>query len=610
MCGIVAALSERSVTSILLAGLRRLEYRGYDSAGIAVIDGDGEMQCTRMPGKVEMLAAKIDSHPINGRLGIAHTRWATHGEPSEANAHPHSSGKRISVVHNGIIENHEQLRDELSDDGYEFSSQTDSEVIAHLIHRETKKSGDFVSGARTAIRRLTGAYAIAAIDRLTPDTLIGARLGNPLILGIGIGETFIASDPMALLAVTQQFISLRDGDIAIANYSSRRIEDSDGKPCQRELVYSNLALEKIEKSGYKHYMLKEIHEQPQALQTTLQGRFDEDDTPLPISQLPLETLRQCRHLQFVACGTSYFACLTARYWFEHLLGIPCSVDHGSEFLYRSPAVPKNSLYITLSQSGETADSLRSLEWAGGQNYLSTLAVCNVAESSITHAAKAVLLTRAGPEIGVASTKTFTSQLATLIYVLQTMARARDRFDGDMKRITGDFRQLPSMFRQVLALEEPLRTLADRLLDKRSTIFIGRGSLYPIALEGALKFKELAYTAGDAYPAGELKHGPLALIDETVQVIALVNRDEPLLDKMRSNLEELRARNGRLAIIAEEGSGLKSRGDEIMIELPRCPYPTRELLFAIPLQLIAYFVADYRGHDVDQPRNLAKSVTVE
>ena len=610
MCGIVAALSERSVTSILLAGLRRLEYRGYDSAGIAVIDAAGELRCTRMPGKVEMLAAKIDSHPINGMVGIAHTRWATHGEPSEVNAHPLGSGNRISVVHNGIIENHEQLRNELQGDGYEFSSQTDSEVIAHLIHRETEKSGDFVSGARTAIRRFTGAYAIAVIDRLTPGTLIGARFGNPLILGIGIGETFIASDPMALLAVTQQFISLKDGDIAIVDYSSRRIEDIDNKPCTRELVYSKLALDEIEKNGYKHYMLKEIHEQPQALGTTLQGRFDENDAPLPISQLPPKILRECRHLQFVACGTSYFACLTARYWFEHLLGIPCSVDHGSEFLYRNPAVPEKSLYITLSQSGETADSLKSLEWAGNQGYLSTLAVCNVAESSITHAAKAVLLTRAGPEIGVASTKTFTSQLASLIYLLQTFACARDCFSKQLRRITGDLRRLPSLFKQVLTLEEPLRALANHLLDKRSTIFIGRGSLYPIALEGALKFKELAYTACDAYPAGELKHGPLALIDETVQVIALVSRDEPLIGKMRSNLEELRARNGRLAIIAEEGSGLKTRDDEIMVELPSCPYPTRELLFAIPLQLIAYFVADYRGHDVDQPRNLAKSVTVE
>ena len=610
MCGIIAALSERPVTSILLAGLRRLEYRGYDSAGIAIIDSAGELRCTRMPGKVEMLANNIDSHPINGRLGIAHTRWATHGEPSEANAHPHSSSNRISVVHNGIIENHEQLRDELKSDGYEFFSQTDSEVIAHLIHRETEKSGDFVSGARTAIRRFTGAYAIAVIDRLAPDTLIGARFGNSLILGIGIGETFIASDPMALLAVTQQFISLKDGDIAIANHGSRRIEDVDGKPCKRELVYSKLALDKIEKNGYKHYMLKEIHEQPQALQTTLQGRFDKDGAPLPISQLPLETLRECRHLQFVACGTSYFACLTARYWFEHLLGIPCSVDYGSEFLYRNPAVPEKSLYITLSQSGETADSLKSLEWASSQGYLSTLAICNVSESSITHAAKAVLLTRAGPEIGVASTKTFTCQLASLIYVLQTMACARDQFSKQMRRITGDFRKLPPLFKRVLAMEEPLRSLADRLLDKRSTIFIGRGSLYPIALEGALKFKELAYTACDAHPAGELKHGPLALIDETVQVIALVSRDEPLIDKMRSSLEELRARSGRLAIIAEEGSGIQTRGDEIMIELPSCPYPTRELLFAIPLQLIAYFVADYRGHDVDRPRNLAKSVTVE
>ena len=610
MCGIVAALSERPVTSILLAGLRRLEYRGYDSAGIAVIDSAGELQCTRMQGKVEMLADRIDSHPINGRLGIAHTRWATHGEPSEANAHPHSSGNRISVVHNGIIENHEQLRDELKSDGYEFRSQTDSEVIAHLIHRETEKSGDFVRGARTAIHRFTGAYAIAVIDRLTPDTLIGARFGNPLILGIGINETFIASDPMALLAVTQQFISLKDGDIAIANYGSRRIEDFRGKPRKRELVYSKLALDEIEKNGYKHYMLKEIHEQPQAVQTTLQGRYDQDDAPLPISQLPIEVLRECRHLQFVACGTSYFACLTARYWFEHLLGIPCSVDQGSEFLYRNPAVPEKSLYITLSQSGETADSLKSLEWAGNQGYLSTLAICNVAESSITHAAKAVLLTRAGPEIGVASTKTFTCQLASLIYLLQTMACARNQFSEQMRRITDDFRKLPSLFNRVLAMEEPLRSLADRLHDKRSTIFIGRGSLYPIALEGALKFKELAYTACDAYPAGELKHGPLALIDETVQVIALVNRDEPLIDKMRSSLEELRARNGRLAIIAEEGSGLKARADELMIELPSCPYPTRELLFVIPMQLIAYFVADYRGHDVDRPRNLAKSVTVE
>ena len=613
MCGIIAAYAQRNVTPILLEGLRRMEYRGYDSAGIAVLDKEYNIHRTRALGKVAALADKLEKAPMDSGIGIAHTRWATHGEPSEANAHPHNSTEQFSVVHNGIIENHEALRGELKTAGYEFTSQTDTEVIVHLIHNEVNKAGgDYLKGVNNAVAQLDGAYAIAVLNTEMPDRLIAVRKGSPLLVGIGIGEYFLASDTAALIPVTQEFIYLEDGDMVDICEGKLIIMDESGAEVKRPIKTSSLTASATDKGPYKHYMLKEIYEQPNAVRATLQDRITEEQLLLNgFGDLDINVLNRAKAIHIVACGTSYHAGMTSKYWFEEYTNTPTSVEIASEYRYREVAVPEDTLYITLSQSGETADSLAALDEVKKSGlYLGTLAICNVPESTLTREADATLLTKAGPEIGVASTKAFTTQLVALQLIALTIGKAKEaQTEAERATIIKALYHSPITMERLLMVDRTIEHLAEEFVEKDHAIFLGRGPLFPIALEGALKLKEISYIHAEGYPAGELKHGPLALIDNEVPVVAIAPNDR-LLEKLKANLEEVRTRGGQLFVMTEEDTDIEPVDGLTLVKIPGCPDPVKPLLLTVPLQLLSYHVAVMRGTDVDQPRNLAKSVTVE
>lgn len=612
MCGIIAAYAQRNVTPILLEGLHRMEYRGYDSAGIAVLDKDYQIQRTRALGKVSVLGEKLEKTPMDSGIGIAHTRWATHGQPSEANAHPHNSNSQFSVVHNGIIENHESLRADLKSAGYEFGSETDTEVIVHLLHSEVKKAGDYMQGVKNTVAQLDGAYAIAILNTEMPDRLVAVRKGSPLLVGLGVGEFFLASDTAALIPVTQEFIYLEDGDLVDICEGKLSVEDESGNEVKRPVKTSTLTLGSVDKGPYKHYMLKEIYEQPNAVRATLQDRITDHQLLLNgFGDLDINVLRRAEAIHIVACGTSYHAGMVAKYWFEEYTHTPCTVEIASEYRYRPVAVPNNTLYITLSQSGETADSLAALEEVKkSDSYIGTLAICNVPESTLTREADATLLTKAGPEIGVASTKAFTTQLVALQLVALTMSKAKETQTEEQRaEIIRALHQSPITMERLLMLDRTIEHLAEQFVEKDHAIFLGRGPMFPIALEGALKLKEISYIHAEGYPAGELKHGPLALVDNEVPVVAIAPNDS-LLEKLKSNLEEVRTRGGQLYVMTEEDTDIAPTEGLTLVKIPGCPEAVAPLLLTVPLQLLSYHVAVMRGTDVDQPRNLAKSVTVE
>ncbi|KDN10179.1 MULTISPECIES: glutamine--fructose-6-phosphate transaminase (isomerizing) [unclassified Gilliamella] len=610
MCGIVGAIAKRDISEILLEGLKRLEYRGYDSAGLAIISPQGELQRVRRVGKVQALKDAIEQHPLKGSTGIAHTRWATHGEPAEHNAHPHVSDF-IAVVHNGIIENFEPLREKLISKGYQFRSETDSEVIAHLIHNIiSTEDCSLFDAVQKAIPQLRGAYGTVIMDTRNPDILVAARSGSPLVIGCGVGENFIASDQLALLPVTRQFIYLEEGDIALITHRTVSILDKNRQEVTRPCIESDAKYDAGSKAGYSHYMQKEIYEQPNAIKNTLEGRMVHGK--VDFSELGDEAktiFKQVEHVQIVACGTAYNAGMVARYWFEALAGIPCDVEIASEFRYRNPARRKNSLFITLSQSGETADTLAALRLAKENNYLSTLAICNVAASTLVREADLVLLTKAGVEIGVASTKAFTTQLTVLLLLVVKLGRINNMAENTEQAIVHALQILPNRIEQVLTAEPQIKKLASYFVDKHHALFLGRGDEYPIAMEASLKLKEISYIHAEAYAAGELKHGPLALIDADMPVIVMAPTNE-MLEKLKSNIEEVRARGGQLYVFAEQDAEFVSDDTMHIISLPHIEEFTAPIYYTVPTQLLAYHVALIKGTDVDQPRNLAKSVTVE
>ncbi len=610
MCGIVGAVAERNVVPILMEGLRRLEYRGYDSAGIAVRNGDNVSRLRRA-GKVKELQHALDESPIEGFVGISHTRWATHGIPSEVNAHPHVSANDVTVVHNGIIENFEELKARMADLGYAFESDTDTEVVAHAIQDRLRKTQDLVTAVRETVKELEGAYALAVMCVSDPDKLVIARAGCPAIVGVGDGENFVASDIAALLPVTRKYMILEEGDVAVVDRTSVQVFDKDGKEATREVIESELTADAAERGDFGHYMQKEIHEQATAVANTLEERTANGKVlDAAFGPQAIDVLDRTRGIHIVACGTSYHAGLIARYWIEDLCRLPCSVEIASEYRYRSPAVPDNSLFVTISQSGETADTLAALRAAKERGYLSTLAICNVPESSLVRESELVMMTRAGQEIGVASTKAFTTQLAALALLTIALARRNGLAADDEKRLVEQLNELPKLIEQVLTLDAEIEALAEHFVKKDHALFLGRGVQNPVAMEGALKLKEISYIHAEAYAAGELKHGPLALVDDDMPVIA-VAPDDDLLEKLKSNLHEVDARGGELYVFADPRVQF---GDRIGIRTMHMPAAIEDfqapILYTIPLQLLAYHVAVKRGTDVDQPRNLAKSVTVE
>lgn len=611
MCGIVGAVAERQVSAILIEGLKRLEYRGYDSAGVAVFTDAGELHRCRRIGKVVELEQALAAEPLVGRLGIAHTRWATHGAPSEANAHPHFSSHTLAVVHNGIIENHEALREELTALGYVFSSQTDTETIVHLLHHLLKSHSDLADALKAAVARLHGAYGLAVISADQPDRLLAARSGSPLVIGLGIGENFLASDPLALRQVTDRFVYLEEGDIAELRRDSVQIWDAQGALVSREQVQYLEQAEAADKGAYRHYMLKEIHEQPKVVQRTLEDRLAQDHVlTQAFGPQAAELFARVKNVQIVACGTSYHAGLVARYWLEALTGTPCQVEVASEFRYRKVAVQPDSLFVTISQSGETADTLAALRNAKGAGYLASLAICNVGTSSLVRESDLTLLTRAGPEIGVASTKAFTTQLVGLLLLTLALGRARGTLAASEEAsIVQALRGLPGLLQQALDMDAQIEKVAELFAEKHHSLFLGRGEQYPVALEGALKLKEISYIHAEAYPAGELKHGPLALVDSDMPVVTVAPNNE-LLEKLKSNLQEVRARGGELIVFADREAALESSEGTHVVPMPHSHAQLAPLLYTIPLQLLSYYVAVLKGTDVDQPRNLAKSVTVE
>ena len=610
MCGIVGGIAQRDVSAILLEGLRRLEYRGYDSAGMAVLAAPNQLGRIRTLGKVQRLAEELDQTPLPGNLGIAHTRWATHGEPAERNAHPHVCRDRCALVHNGIIENHAVLRLDQEERGHRFSSETDTEVIVHAVHDHLAAGMPLLEAVRATVATLEGAYALGIIDSREPDVLVAAREGSPLVIGLGFGENFIASDVFALLPVTQRFIFLEEGDIAAIRRQQVNIFDRQGQPVSRPVRESALNADAVERGEYRHYMQKEIFEQPRALADTLEGRVvGAHVLPEAFGQAAPALLQQVRAVQIVACGTSYHAGLVARHWLESLTPIGCQVEVASEYRYRRHVVPAGSLFVAISQSGETADTLAALRLAKRLGYTTTLCICNAPESSLVRESDLVLLTHAGPEIGVASTKAFTTQLTALLLLTAAIGRFAGFIDQPEAELTAALRALPGRARDFLALNDQVARIAEAFVDKDHALFLGRGDQFPIALEGALKLKEISYIHAEAYPAGELKHGPLALIDDTMPVIAVAPNNN-LLDKLRSNLEEVRARGGQLFVFADERLELSSQHGVTIIPVPHVDELTAPILYTIPLQLLAYHVAVLKGTDVDQPRNLAKSVTVE
>ena len=611
MCGIVGAIAERNIVPILMEGLRRLEYRGYDSAGLAIVDDSHRLRRLRTVGKVQALQNALDRSPCHGTLGIAHTRWATHGVPSERNAHPHISGDGLAIVHNGIIENHETLRAELERAGYVFSSETDTEVIAHRIHHHLKAVGDLFEAVRATVAELKGAYALAVVDERDPDRIILAREGCPVVIGLGVEENFVASDVAALLPVTRRFVFLEEGEVAEIRRNSVRIVNRQGDGVDRAARESELSADAAEKGQYRHFMLKEIHEQPRAVANTLQERVANGRLlEAAFGPAAAEIFRRTENVHIIACGTSYHAGAVARYFIEQICRLPCAVDIASEYRYRNPLVPRNSLFVTISQSGETADTLAALRLAKQSGYPSTLSICNAPESSLVRESDLVMLTRAGPEIGVASTKAFTTQLAALDMLVIALAKHHgadaEREFGLVTRLI----ELPALLEQTLALDPVVHKLAERFANKHHALFLGRGALHPIAMEGALKLKEISYIHAEAYPAGELKHGPLALVDADMPVITVAPNND-LLDKLKSNLMEVRARGGELIVFADPEAGLRDDDGVTVITMPRhVTYFQAPAVYTIPLQLLAYHVAILKGTDVDQPRNLAKSVTVE
>ncbi|EKP0305655.1 glutamine--fructose-6-phosphate transaminase (isomerizing) [Aeromonas veronii] len=610
MCGIVGAVAQRDVAEILVEGLRRLEYRGYDSAGVAVFSANQPLQRVRRLGKVAELAKALDEQSVHGGTGIAHTRWATHGEPSERNAHPHVS-EHIVVVHNGIIENHEELREELKALGYVFSSDTDTEVIAHLVHHELKSAGSLLAAMQTAVKQLRGAYGTVVMDSRDDSRVVVARSGSPLVIGRGIGENFIASDQMALLPVTRRFIFLEEGDVAEVTRRDVHIFDTNGNAVVREEQESELSHDAGDKGEYRHYMLKEIHEQPKAITNTLEGRLGSDHVVVEsFGNGARAIFDKVEHVQIVACGTSYHSGMVARYWFEEIAGVSCDVEIASEFRYRKSVVRPNSLLVTLSQSGETADTLAALRLAKESGYMSSLAICNVPGSSLVRESDLAFMTRAGAEIGVASTKAFTTQLAGLLMLVASVGHCRGHLSAAAEaELVKALQALPLRIKESLALAKDIETLAEEFADKQHSLFLGRGSQYPIAMEGALKLKEISYIHAEAYAAGELKHGPLALIDAEMPIIVVAPNNE-LLEKLKSNVEEVRARGGILYVFADADTGFKSDETMRVMNLNHVEEVIAPIVYTVPLQLLSYHVALIKGTDVDQPRNLAKSVTVE
>ncbi|UNU89874.1 glutamine--fructose-6-phosphate transaminase (isomerizing) [Aeromonas dhakensis] len=610
MCGIVGAVAQRDVAEILVEGLRRLEYRGYDSAGVAVFSASQPLQRVRRLGKVAELAKALDEQSVHGGTGIAHTRWATHGEPSERNAHPHVS-EHIVVVHNGIIENHEELREELKALGYVFSSDTDTEVIAHLVHHELKSTPSLLAAMQVAVKQLRGAYGTVVMDSRDDSRVVVARSGSPLVIGRGIGENFIASDQMALLPVTRRFIFLEEGDVAEVTRRDVHIFDTHGEAVVREEQESELSHDAGDKGEYRHYMLKEIHEQPKAITNTLEGRLGGDHVVVEsFGNGARAIFDKVDHVQIVACGTSYHSGMVARYWFEEIAGVSCDVEIASEFRYRKSVVRPNSLLVTLSQSGETADTLAALRLAKESGYMSSLAICNVPGSSLVRESDLAFMTRAGAEIGVASTKAFTTQLAGLLMLVASIGRCRGNLSAAAEaELVKALQALPLRIKESLALAKDIEALAEEFADKHHSLFLGRGSQYPIAMEGALKLKEISYIHAEAYAAGELKHGPLALIDAEMPIIVVAPNND-LLEKLKSNVEEVRARGGILYVFADADTGFKSDETMRVMSLNHVEEVIAPIVYTVPLQLLSYHVALIKGTDVDQPRNLAKSVTVE
>ncbi len=609
MCGIVGAVAQREVAGILLEGLRRLEYRGYDSAGMVVVSPTGDNDCRKRVGKVEALARALDEQALPGTTGIAHTRWATHGEPSEVNAHPHNSEK-LSLVHNGIIENHEALRSKLSGLGYEFQSSTDTETIVHLIHYYFQQQRDLLGAVKLAISELEGAYGLAVIHADRPDKLVCARKGSPLVIGVGIGENFIASDQLALRQVTDRFVYLEEGDVAEISAGHYRIWDQAQQPVTRPVTQIDTAAESADKGAYRHYMLKEIYEQPAVIERSLAARLGNKKVLAEtLGARANDILKTISSVQIVACGTSYHAGMVAKYWIEGVAGVPCRVEVASEFRYRKFKVQDNTLFVTISQSGETADTLAALRLAKTLGYAASLAICNVALSSLVRESDLFLMTEAGPEIGVASTKAFTTQLVALLLLTVALGRQHDLSEDDEAEIVSALQQLPARLTEALTLDKAIQKMSEAFADKYHALFLGRGAQWPVAMEGALKLKEISYIHAESYPAGELKHGPLALVDSEMPVIAVAPNDE-LLEKLKSNLQEVQARGGQLFVFADGAAGFSAEQGLSIIELPHVSDIVAPILYTIPLQLLSYHVAILKGTDVDQPRNLAKSVTVE
>ncbi len=610
MCGIVGGVAERHIVNILLEGLKRLEYRGYDSAGVALLETDGTLMREREVGKVQALADAVAKSGVNGVTGIAHTRWATHGGVTQKNAHPHMSNEKIALVHNGIIENHETLRESLQAKGYTFSSDTDTEVIAHLVNENRQSSASLLAAVQTSVKQLEGAYGTVIMEPSNPDTIVVARSGSPLVIGVGIGENFVASDQLALLPVTRRFIFLEEGDVAEITRDRISIFDTDGNPVEREITESDITHDAGDKGEYRHYMLKEIHEQPISVRNTLANRIN-DETVIEeyLGENAAAILEGIDHVQIIACGTSYHSGMVARYWLESLANVSCNVEIASEFRYRKSYVPKNSLIVTISQSGETADTLAALRLAKEIGYKASLSVCNVPGSSLVRESDLAVMTNAGAEIGVASTKAFTTQLVALLMLTAALGKQKGMSAELQKQLVSALASLPAKLEETLLMSDGIEELAKEFADKHHSLFLGRGDQYPIAMEGALKLKEISYIHAEAYAAGELKHGPLALIDAEMPIIVVAPNNE-LLEKLKSNVEEVRARGGILYVFADKDAKFKSDDTMRVLEVPHVDELIAPIVYTIPLQLLSYYVAIIKGTDVDQPRNLAKSVTVE
>jgi len=610
MCGIVGAVAERNVVPILIEGLRRLEYRGYDSAGMAIL-ADGNISRVRRVGKVVQLQKALEKTPTSGGTGISHTRWATHGAPNEANAHPHMSGSNIAIIHNGIIENYEELREDLKKNGYEFTSDTDTEVVAHRVDLHRKKSDDIVEAVRKTVAELEGAYALVVMSADDPEKLVLARQGCPVVIGLGIDENFIASDVAALLPVTRKFQFLDEGDVALVERKNVTIWDENGNAVERAVKESELSADAAERGNFRHFMQKEIHEQPEAVARALSERIVNGKVlDAAFGPNANEVLDKTKGVHIIACGTSYHAGLVARYWIEQMCRIPCMVEIASEYRYRSPVVSDGTLFVTISQSGETADTLAALHMAKKLGYVATLTICNVPESSMVRESELAMMTNAGPEIGVASTKAFTTQLTVLALLTIVIARRMGLEEKQERALVTQLTDLPGLIQQTLVMDSSIELLAKHFADKHHALFLGRGVQNPVAMEGALKLKEISYIHAEAYAAGELKHGPLALVDEDMPVVAVAPDDE-LFKKLKSNLQEVRARGGELYVFADprvqfgERQGIHTMRMPALIQDFQAP-----ILYTVPLQLLAYHVAVLKGTDIDQPRNLAKSVTVE